>query len=369
MLELHVVQAEFGDALIVRYATRRSHRTLLVDGGPTGTYPAHLRGVLRDLVGAGQKLDLVVLSHIDNDHVKGLLDLFAELQDVAAEAGGKAKGFPPAVTELWHNAFSVSAGGSDIAPRVREALASARAAASQMRTLAGTLMGVSEGDALAVAAISLGVPINAHFGGKPVLLDKVAPVHVAGMTIDVLGPSSASLAKLREEWLRWLKLHGRAVATGRAAAAIAADTSIPNLSSIVLLIRAGQHSMLLTGDSRADQIIDGLRERGLLDGSGVFHVSLLKVPHHGSSRNASEEFFRMLTADRYVISANGRYGNPDLECLVWIVDAAAGRPIEIICTNPTESLRELVKARPPDKLGYQLTIMAPTADAMTVALG
>jgi len=63
-----------------------------------------------------------------------------------------------------------------------------------------------------------------------------------------------------------------------------------------------------------------------------------------------------------------RYGNPDLECLLSLVDAAAGRDIEIICTNQTDSLKALIKQRPPKKFGYRVTLMEPGADSMTVAL-
>ena len=372
MFELHVVQAEFGDALLVRYGTSTSNRSILVDGGPSGNYEAHLRDVLRAAASDGLRLDLVVLSHIDNDHVKGLLDFFTELQDDASDPAAAARSGLPHVSELWHNTFSVSAGGADIAPRIREALATAGGGATHLRALTGTLMGVGEGDALGVAALSLGVPINPRFASGSVLLDDSPTVRLSGIRIDVLGPSTKSLGRLRDEWMTWLAAHGRGVAAGRglsAAAAIAADNTIPNLSSIVLLVRARGHSMLLTGDGRGDHIVDGMRERGLLPAQGgTFHVDLLKVPHHGSARNATEEFFATVTADRYVISANGRYGNPDLPCLIAIVDAAAGRPIELICTNKTDSLRDLVKQRPPKKHAYSVTTMEPKANVMTVAL-
>ena len=53
--------------------------------------------------------------------------------------------------------------------------------------------------------------------------------------------------------------------------------------------------MLLTGDGRGDHIVDGLRERGLLKRDGTIHVDLLKLPHHGSARNASPDFFRLVS--------------------------------------------------------------------------
>lgn len=367
MLELDVVQAAYGDCLILRYATTHTRRTLLIDGGPSGTYPLHLRQLLLDLSRAGSSIDLAVLSHIDNDHVKGLLDLFAELLD-AAGVPASNDDRPPPVRELWHNAFSVSAGGGDIAPRIREVLAVSGAAAPYLRTLAGTLMGVGQGDALRVSALSLGVPINERFGGGSVLVDGSRTVRLGGVRIDVVGPSMAILEKLREEWLAWFARHGRGIASQRGVAALAADNKIPNLSSIVLLVRARGRSLLLTGDGRGDHIVAGLRERGLLQPGKTLHVDLLKLPHHGSARNASPDFFRTVTADRYVVSADGRYGNPDLETLLWIIDAAEGREIEIICTNQTESLGELVRERPPERHGYRLTVASPETHALTIAL-
>ncbi|CAN5285467.1 MBL fold metallo-hydrolase [soil metagenome] len=366
MLELDVVQAAFGDCLLVRYGTTRTRKTILIDGGPSGTYAKHLRGLLTAIAADRRDIDLAVLSHIDNDHVKGLLDLFAELHDTDEDPAGDGQHLPT-IKELWHNAFSVSAGGPDIAPRIREALATAGGAAPRLRTLAGTLMGVGEGDALRVAAQSLGVPINLRFGSGPVMLDGSAAIRVGGIRLDVLGPSTRILEKLRKEWLGWLTRHERAIAGGRSMAA-AADQKTPNLSSIVILLRARGRSVLFTGDGRGDHILDGLRERRLLKADGTLHVDVLKVPHHGSSRNASPEFFRTVTADRYVISANGRYGNPDLDCLLWMVDAAAGRLIEIICTNDTDSLAELRRQRPPKRSGYRLTIAAPDAPVHTIVL-
>lgn len=70
--------------------------------------------------------------------------------------------------------------------------------------------------------------------------------------------------------------------------------------------------MLLTGDARGDDMIAGLEAAQLLQhGQEPLKVDLLKMPHHGSSRNIDEEFFRQIPADHYVISADGRDGNPD----------------------------------------------------------
>ncbi len=47
-------------------------------------------------------------------------------------------------------------------------------------------------------------------------------------------------------------------------------------------------------------------------------MDILKLPHHGSIRNVEADFFEKVTADHYVISANGRHGNPESETLELI---------------------------------------------------
>jgi hypothetical protein len=50
-------------------------------------------------------------------------------------------------------------------------------------------------------------------------------------------------------------------------------------------------------------------------------VDVLKLPHHGSIRNVDEHFFARVRARNYVISANGRDGNPEDQTLALLCDA------------------------------------------------
>lgn len=99
-----------------------------------------------------------------------------------------------------------------------------------------------------------------------------------------------------------------------------------------------------------------MKASGLLDGQGHVQLGVLQVPRHGSDRNITKTFFRKVCADRYLISANGKHGNPDLATLIWLVEAAKaqGRQVEIIVTNETESTAKLREDYPPDEYGYQM---------------
>ncbi len=78
--------------------------------------------------------------------------------------------------------------------------------------------------------------------------------------------------------------------------------------------------MLLTGDARGDFIEDSLRDAGMLVDNSA-HFDLFKVPHHGSDRNVSTSFFKKVTSDHYVFSANGKHHNPDDAALTMLTRA------------------------------------------------
>ncbi|PWC52421.1 MBL fold metallo-hydrolase [Azospirillum sp. TSO22-1] len=363
---LHVVQALHGDCLIVEHEDGGTRRFILVDGGPAGVYEEHLKPYLTQLVGAGGPLDLVVLSHVDDDHVVGVLELFADI-DLATVNGDTP---PVALGELWHNSFRATVdedGG--IAERTRQILTMNGARQVAMTATASAFFGINQGNQLARAATKLGIAVNAVTGGDVVMPETVHnPVGRHGLEIHVIGPNQANLAALRDEWLDWLATHEHAALVDPTTAANA-DKSVPNLSSIMLLLRSGGRSMLLTGDGRGDFIVQGLQQAGLMNG-GTCHVDVLKVQHHGSNRNSKPDFFKTVTADTYVISADGKHGNPDLPTLQWIVDAAHadGRRITLHVTNDPPSLQQLRASRPPAQHGYRLEVLQPGQHAFTINL-
>ena len=88
----------------------------------------------------------------------------------------------------------------------------------------------------------------------------------------------------------------------------------------MFLVESEGKKILFTGDGLGSDIVDFLSEKQMLEPEGRLHVDILKVPHHGSERNISETFFDIVTADVYVISANGRDDNPSFLTLKWIIE-------------------------------------------------
>jgi len=368
MLKLRIVQAEYGDCLILEYGTPEATRYTLIDGGPPTTYERHLRDELQGIRDGGGKLDLAILSHVDNDHIIGLLDLLAELRQ--QRANGSAETI--AVDGLWHNTFSRTIGsGNNIEARLKVMMTSA-ATASQVMTIAGmAIQGIGEGNQLRLAAATLGTPVNAGVANDLVAQDTIPlSIKLDNLQLRVVGPTRQNLDELKTAWVTWLDKYEASISSGDPLLAAMADRSIPNLSSIMVLAQADGKTILLTGDGRGDHLLQGLAQAKLLNAKGKLHVDVFKVPHHGSDRNVTKTFFQTVTADQYVISANGQNDNPDLATLIWIAESARKRRknIEIIVTNETPSTQKLVDEYPPAKYRYRLTVMKKGDHAMCLAL-
>jgi len=347
MFRLHVVQAEFGDCLLLEYGTSGKSRFVLIDGGPSSNFADNLELVLKKVAAENPVLDLAVLSHIDNDHIVGLVDYFSELQ--AGTAG------LPRPKELWLNSWgrAIDKDGT-IGPRLTALMTASRTAAMPMAGIA--TLGIGEGNALRTKATLLNVPINKSVPNVDLITvdDVKQPIAFANLKLRVVAPTQANLVKLRKEWVSWLDKHEGDIAGDNAKVMSNSDQSVPNLSSIALIAEAQGKTVLLTGDGRSDHLLDGLHMAGRLDAKGRCHVDVLKLAHHGSDRDVNKEFFERVSADIYVVSANGRYGNPDFDTLAWVVESAkaAGRKIHLIFTNPAPAITKLLKKYPTAKYRY-----------------
>ena len=360
LFTLEALEAKHGDSLLLHYGPANDPQLIVIDGGPAGVWKKRLQprlAALREARVGDQALPIVavVISHIDDDHVNGILQMFTAIEKQKQNGNAEFD-----VSGLWHNSFD------DLAPKV-EAPAVKSAEASFKPALGGSvpaklkvgrepaivLASVSQGRDLRNAAKRLGVPVN--FDGKgSIIMAPSSGGHTEtigdGLTVTVLGPLAPQLDALREDWAKQvakLKKAGKLTpASVQVALADYVDKSVYNLSSIVLLAKAGGKTMLLTGDGRGDYILEGVTKAGLLE-TGRLHVDLLKLPHHGSVHDVRREFFEQITADHYVISADGKYDNPDVDTLKALFAARPHDAYTLYLTNRVPKIAKfLARARP-----------------------
>ncbi len=333
---LEAVQAGTGDSFILHFGPPDAPRFIVIDGGPAGIYDQWLGPRLQDLQRRWKhpeddKLDIemVIVSHIDEDHIQGILDWMKELETEPSLRYN--------ILTLWHNSFDDLVGNSvdelrsKLQPATTAALASGLPSDGLQPCSAAVLTSVKQGRDLRVSARQLGIPLNRGFSGLvSALPGGAASLNVgSGLTFRVISPTMKRLTALAKEWEKLVRKLDKA---GTAELATFADRSVTNLSSIAILAEAGGKRILLTGDARGDHLLDGLTDANLLQ-NGKLHVNIFKVPHHGSSRNATPELFQKITADHYVISANGEYGNPESEVINWITQARGSDTYTLHLTN------------------------------------
>ena len=208
MITLHVVQAHHGDALLLEHEKNGRKRHVLIDGGPSRTFDPYLRRALKSKVASNTgRLDLMVLSHVDADHVTGLLDLFVEVRSASAE------GAKPLVkiAELWHNTFGLLDRDDDIQPRFESlmdvavslhqtqgrGLSSRRRASMALANLA--LRSIAQGERLGREARLARVPVNKRFRGAPIVATgsrRTDTRTTHGLKLRVVGPTEEKDARL-----------------------------------------------------------------------------------------------------------------------------------------------------------------------------
>jgi beta-lactamase superfamily II metal-dependent hydrolase len=331
LFSLDVVRARKGDCFMLHYGDAADPHLMIVDGGPSDVYARHLRPRLAQIREARRlakeaplPIDIVNVSHIDDDHIRGILELTRELRKAKNERK------PPLVRveNLWHNAFEELVGSepADLAAPVQFGAAALAAEVaipgSPSVDAAKVLSSIPQGYQLREDAKFLQWRVNAAFG-EDVIMARKQPNTIAlskEVKVIVIGPMKSELQELRKQHQKWLA--GRKqVNDADSSLAAYLDRSVTNLSSIVLLVEAGGKRMLLTGDARGDKILAGLEVAKIIAKGGRLYVDLLKVPHHGSSNDVEREFFERVTADHYVFSGNGEHGNPERETLEMLLAA------------------------------------------------
>jgi hypothetical protein len=355
IFSLDVRRARKGDCLLLHYGTKAKPRLALIDGGPRGVYGPHLKPRLLEVRRARDldshlplPVDLLMVSHVDDDHIQGILDLTREVRG--------ASGVPfVRLRRLWHNSFdevigkdpkeltdSVAAqfGAASLEGELPEGaavdveVADPEIVVSTIKVLAS----IAQGHRLRLDAEALGISLNPEFDGKLILASEDEKALGDDLTFTVAGPMRPELKALQKKHADWLEELKEKGLTPAEALAAYVDDSVPNLSSLVVIAKAGGKTMLLTGDARGDKIVAGLEQVRALKAGGTLHVDLLKVPHHGSSRNLDLDFFERVTADHYVFSGDGEHGNPERESLEMLFAARGAEPFEVHLTYPVDEV-------------------------------
>ena len=357
MFVVDMLPADHGDCLWIEYGPADAPRRILIDGGTPGTF-RHLHPRIAALPPAQRRFELLVVSHIDADHIGGVIEL---LEDTAL---GVTFG------DVWFNGFR------------------------HLPAPEGT-RGAVQGERLTELLRARRLPWNVAFQGDAVVVPAegaLPRVTLDGaMTLTLLSPHRAGLERLRGAWEKECRDAGIAPGAVRARdaaarptpkrrkrvapdleklldVAFAQDGAEANGSSIALLAEHDGKRCLLTGDAYPGVLLDSFERLFAERGHGPLRLDAMKVSHHGSRGNTTWPLLYRIECGRYLFSTDGgSFDHPDDECVARVI--AHGGPAAALCFNyrgeRTEHWADPALAR---SLGYTATYPAAEGAGLRVEL-
>jgi len=309
MIKLKFLPARFGDSIWIEYGNSQHTKQLLIDGGTGGTRH-RIKEMLESLPMNERKFELMVVTHIDQDHIEGILTLLEE----------DNLGFE--VRDFWFNGFKHLPTKEDD----------------------DESFGVKQGERLTTALDKHKLSWNGDFQNKAVVVDSEVLPKIklpGGMHLTLLSPAMVHLEELCDTWVAEVEK------ANLAAGAITLideeeeeedesfgvvdipnidvlsqrefheDNSEANGSSIAFLAEFDGKSMLFCGDAFPSQLVKTLN---IISPDNKVDIDIMKVSHHASSHNTSPELLAKINCKNYIISTNGsRFKHPKADTMSRII--------------------------------------------------
>ncbi|MBK8254444.1 MAG: hypothetical protein IPK82_17470 [Polyangiaceae bacterium] len=343
MLKIEMLSAGQGDALWIEYGPEESPHRIIIDGGNAGSYPDGLHARILQLPKEDRFFELLVVTHVDLDHIGGALKLVKD-KKLGATFG-----------DIWFNGFEQLTSKDELGPK--------------------------EGDKLTEEITNQGLVWNQAFDGHAVVVPvdgDLPTITLPGdLKLTLFSPYRAALDRLRDVWI---------IVTGRAGIGESgevtgepepeeeeegpadvlgddvnvsewATTKTPvdkaeaNGSSIAFLLEFEGHRVLLAGDAHPDQLTSSIER--MVGKDTPLDLTAFKLPHHGSKANVTKDLLQAVNCKHYLISSGGDT-RPDKFAISRILQFGGASPhLHFNCKNEPALLWDSDELR--DKHGYETT--------------
>lgn len=303
-----------GDSILISYLDDKDKgRNILIDGGLDGTYYdssqnayGELKSTINSIIDRGEKIDLLILSHIDNDHINGLLRWFEDDSDAYK-----------VIEKVWFNS------GKLIAEYIKQPNNSNLQIPFKPKYVVTT--GVKEG------LVFENYLLEYNIWNRRIIEEGSFCVE-NGLQIRVLSPNKKQLIKLLKEYKKqtgddtytsgrkkdW-NIDIKTLIEEEKESKFYQDSSPKNGSSIALLVSYKKKDFLFLADSHPKQIVEALKKLGYTKENPI-ELELLQIAHHGSKANNNKELFEITKTDNYVISTNSlTHNHPHKRTLARVI--------------------------------------------------
>ena len=259
--EINVLQAFHGDCIHLRFNSEGKWYNIVIDSGPA-FHETGFKNLLNWINDMEEQVDLLCFTHMDDDHILAAKNYFRDSE--------KKTDF---IKQIWINV-----------PEDEIESAQSATLSSVCTTSA------NKASKLYGCIYSRGIPHTTKI--------------LRGQTIyfgDVLVQAVLPTQARREEYFaEWHKQKTKDKCTS----ANSLDDKPANGGSIALFVWVMGKRMLFSGDAFAEDLTE-VAEMWAGDG-----FDLIKLPHHGSNGNITDEMLKAMKCRCFVISADGKRDRP-----------------------------------------------------------
>lgn len=315
-MKIKLLKAGNGDSLLLSFNDGIINRNILIDGGVEQTYYSDATNVNGELYSEidsirkrGESIDLLILTHIDNDHICGLLKWF-ELDNKAHEL----------VKNVWFNSGKLIANYFN-EPENEDLRVG-------LKIFSDPQTGVKEAIEYEDYLIKKGI------WDQKVIIEG-QKLKECGIKIQILSPNEAQLKRLLKEYKEktgdptytagkgkdWNKnIKDFIEEENRSDFKFNQDSSVKNGSSISFILTLNNKRFLFLADSHPKGIVKQLKTLGFSKDKPL-EVEVMKVSHHGSKANTNKELLEIVKTENYIISTDSSgHNHPNKRTLARILN-------------------------------------------------
>lgn len=287
-----------GDAFLLEWGEENNKHYLLVDSGIPNTYR-----FIRDDLKVIKKLDAVILTHVDYDHLGGFFKLLADGDRPIALDYDIFMNTPALALVPSENDRVKLEHGIKLEKKLKDLDI----------TCKSMYLGSAENDQVTIEGLKLKV-----LSPSKTVLDKL----IADWTADDLykvyqeeDTSSDKAGKATNIMPSYDEIIGGLESVRKW------DADLINSSSVAFIACYREQSILFLGDANPDLVAEALRASGYTIDNKL-KVNLVKVSHHGCKHNSSKALYELIDCQCFLISTDGtgKYYHPDRETIVRLAE-------------------------------------------------
>lgn len=382
--------AKNGDCFLVSLGKEKKTH-ILIDCGYVETYNNFLKAELETIAKNNEMIDLMVISHVDQDHILGAISFLKDNNENHFIKIG----------EIWYNSYRHLQFNKEkvnnINTKEKEILKEEIALGSNFvnkmeQNNSDQDISAIQGSSLASLILEGQYSWNEQFDGNAINIDNKSIIYNNDYNIYLLSPNTEKLNLLSYKWLSELRerkfnfslsaepifddAYEFYMLRQKENKIIEQDISLPiidninksiedidlesteeevdnspiNGSSISFIIEYYGKKLLFLADAHPDIITDNISK------SKNERFNLVKVSHHGSAKNTTNKLAQILNSDLFLISTNGsNHSHPDFESLAKIIYHQKN-PKKLVFNYNTNNAKKIDNAEWMKKYNYNIHI-------------